>query len=91
MQGASQAIARLVSDTEPAAATGGNHRRVDRPRHDPAPTASRACLRRSGSIPGVTGVSVDLQTGALTIKSKEPVPVEAVQAAVDKAGYTLAR
>ena len=40
-------------------------------------------------IAGVTGVQVDLATGAVTITSDEPVAGEAVKAAVEEAGYQL--
>ena len=42
------------------------------------------------AIPGVEGVEVSLETGALTITTIEPVDRTAVQAAVDEAGYQLA-
>ncbi|WP_086820350.1 heavy-metal-associated domain-containing protein [Allokutzneria sp. NRRL B-24872] len=42
-----------------------------------------------GAIDGVTGVAVDLPTGAVTVTSTEPVSVDAVRAAVDEAGYSL--
>jgi copper chaperone len=41
-------------------------------------------------VPGVTGVDVDLASGALTVTAPEPIPDEAVRAAVEEAGYTLA-
>jgi copper chaperone CopZ len=41
-------------------------------------------------IAGVTGVDVYLPTGALTVTSTEPIPDEAVRAAVEEAGYRLA-
>jgi copper chaperone len=44
-----------------------------------------------GALPGVTHVEVDLDSGALTITSDEPVDDDAVAAAVDEAGYALAR
>lgn len=41
-------------------------------------------------IPGVTDVTVDLgEPSAVTVTSAEPVPVDAVRAAVDEAGYDL--
>jgi len=40
-------------------------------------------------IPGVTGVEVDLASGAVTVTSDQPVETGAVRAAVDEAGYTL--
>ena len=42
-------------------------------------------------IPGVTDVRVDLASGALTVTSEQPVDDAAVAAAVDEAGYDLAR
>jgi len=41
-------------------------------------------------ITGVTGVDVDLATGALRVSSDQPVPDEAVRGAVEEAGYSLA-
>ena len=41
------------------------------------------------NIPGVTGVQVDLGSGAVTITSETPVEETAVKAAVDEAGYEL--
>jgi copper chaperone CopZ len=41
-------------------------------------------------IAGVTGVDVDLATGALSITSTQPIPDEAVRGAVEEAGYQLA-
>ncbi|MEV0903033.1 cation transporter [Actinoplanes sp. NPDC049802] len=40
-------------------------------------------------IPGVTGVTVDLAGGTVTVDSETPVDREAVRAAVDEAGYEL--
>jgi copper chaperone len=42
-----------------------------------------------GQIPSVTGVQVDLATGAVTVTSEQPLDDEAVRAAVDEAGYQL--
>ncbi|RSM62029.1 cation-transporting ATPase [Actinoplanes sp. ATCC 53533] len=42
-------------------------------------------------IPGVTDVEVDLASGAVTVTSDQPVDDTAVAAAVDEAGYELAR
>ena len=42
-------------------------------------------------IPGVTGVAVDLGSGAVTVTSDQPVDDAAVAAAVDEAGYEIAR
>jgi len=41
-------------------------------------------------LPGVTAVSVDLPTGAVTVTSEGPLDDKAVRAAVDEAGYALA-
>ncbi len=41
-------------------------------------------------LPGVENVEVVLETGAVTITSTDPVDREAVQAAVEEAGYQLA-
>jgi copper chaperone len=41
-------------------------------------------------IDGVSGVAVDLPTGAVTITSATPVEDERVRAAVEEAGYRLA-
>ena len=40
-------------------------------------------------LAGVTGVDVDLATGALSVTSDQPVPDEAVRGAVEEAGYAL--
>ncbi|MFC3987652.1 heavy-metal-associated domain-containing protein [Actinoplanes siamensis] len=44
-----------------------------------------------GAIPGVTDVQVDLASGTVTVNSDQPVDETAVAAAVDEAGYELAR
>jgi copper ion binding protein len=41
-------------------------------------------------IPGVQGVDVALESGALTVSSAEPLDDAAVKAAVEEAGYQLA-
>ncbi|MEU4744171.1 heavy-metal-associated domain-containing protein [Actinosynnema sp. NPDC023658] len=41
-------------------------------------------------IGGVTGVAVDLPTGAVKVTSDEPVAEADVRAAVEEAGYALA-
>lgn len=41
-------------------------------------------------LPGVHDVSVDLPTGAVTIVSDAPLPVDEVRTAIDEAGYELA-
>ncbi len=43
-----------------------------------------------GGLPGVTEVSVDLPTGAVTVTSDSPLDDAAVAAAVEEAGYQLA-
>ncbi|TWG25071.1 copper ion binding protein [Actinoplanes teichomyceticus] len=45
----------------------------------------------AGAIPGVTDVQVDLASGTVTVTSDQPVDETAVAAAVDGAGYELAR
>ncbi len=41
-------------------------------------------------VAGVTGVEVDLASGAVTVTSETPVDDDAVRAAVEEAGYELA-
>lgn len=41
-------------------------------------------------LDGVREVDVDLATGAVTVHSDEPVPADALEAAVHEAGYQLA-
>jgi len=41
-------------------------------------------------VAGVTGVDVDLETGALQVTADRVIPDEAVRAAVEEAGYQLA-
>jgi copper ion binding protein len=41
-------------------------------------------------IPGVENVEVVLETGAVTVTSAQPLGDDAVQAAVEDAGYQLA-
>ncbi|GAA4616339.1 heavy-metal-associated domain-containing protein [Saccharopolyspora hordei] len=43
-----------------------------------------------GAIEGVTGVQVDLPTGAVTVTSDREVSADQVRAAVEEAGYQLA-
>jgi copper chaperone len=43
-----------------------------------------------GEIPGVTGVAVDLPTGAVTVTADQPISDDQVRAAVSEAGYQLA-
>ncbi|GAA4959841.1 heavy-metal-associated domain-containing protein [Actinoplanes utahensis] len=42
-------------------------------------------------IPGVTDVQVDLASGGVTVTSEQPLDETAVAAAIDEAGYELAR
>jgi copper ion binding protein len=42
-----------------------------------------------GALPGVREVDVNLQTGAVTVTSDQPLDTDAVRAAVDEAGYEL--
>ena len=48
-----------------------------------------AVTEEVAKIPGVTDVSVDLASGAVTIASESGVDERAVEAAVDEAGYAL--
>jgi copper chaperone CopZ len=41
-------------------------------------------------LPGVHDVRVDLNSGAVTLRSDGMVPLDEVRAAVDEAGYALA-
>ena len=43
-----------------------------------------------GALDGVRGVSVDLDTGTVTVTSTQPLDRADVQAAVEEAGYALA-
>jgi copper chaperone len=40
-------------------------------------------------LDGVTGVDVDLDAGAVTVTSEQPLERDRVEAAVDEAGYEL--
>jgi copper chaperone CopZ len=42
------------------------------------------------TLPGVSDVAVDLSTGEVVVTSDAALSAEAVDAAVDEAGYTLA-
>ncbi|HEY4268660.1 MAG TPA: heavy metal-associated domain-containing protein [Galbitalea sp.] len=42
------------------------------------------------SLRGVSDISVDLPTGLVRVTSEAPLPLDAVSAAVDEAGYELA-
>ena len=53
------------------------------------------CVNSVGSelkeIAGVTDVQVDLASGGVTVTSEQPLDDDAVRAAVDEAGYEVAR
>ena len=40
-------------------------------------------------LPGVRDVQIDLATGAVTVASDGPLPIDEVRTAVDEAGYQL--
>jgi copper chaperone len=42
------------------------------------------------NIPGVIGVDVDVDSGKVTIDSEAPIQADAIQGAVQEAGYQLA-
>jgi copper chaperone len=50
----------------------------------------RAVSAEIGQLPGVTGVRVDLASGAVEVTSERPLDLAEVRAAVDEAGYELA-
>lgn len=50
----------------------------------------RAVTDEVGAVAGVTGVDVDLATGAVVVTSAETPDRAAVRAAVEEAGYELA-
>jgi copper chaperone CopZ len=41
-------------------------------------------------LPGVRDVQVDLSSGAVTVTSDAPLPIDEIRTAVDEAGYALA-
>jgi copper ion binding protein len=49
----------------------------------------RAVETEVAKVPGVASVSVDLDSGRVTLVSDEPVDPAAVRAAVEEAGYEL--
>ena len=51
----------------------------------------RAVSQEIERLPGVTAVDVDLSTGRVTVCSAAQLDDDAVAAAVDEAGYELAR
>ncbi len=48
-----------------------------------------AVTEEVGQVPGVTGVQVDLESGALTVSSENQVDESAISAAVEEAGYEV--
>ena len=50
----------------------------------------RAVSAEVAKVPGVTDVDVDLATGWVRVTSDAPVDDEAVEAAVEEAGYEVA-
>jgi copper ion binding protein len=51
---------------------------------------AHAVTTEVGAIQGVRQVIVALASGQVTVTSDQPVATQAVRAAVDEAGYTLA-
>jgi copper chaperone CopZ len=51
----------------------------------------RSVSEEVAALPGVTAVDVDLPSGGLTVTSETPVADADVRAAVEEAGYELAR
>ena len=49
-----------------------------------------AVSQEISAIAAVESVDVDLDSGRVTVVSAQPLPDDAVRAAVDEAGYTLA-
>ena len=49
-----------------------------------------AVTEEVSAVPGVTTVDVDLASGGLTVTSDTPVDDDAVRAAVEEAGYSVA-
>jgi copper ion binding protein len=43
-----------------------------------------------GAVSGVTEVRVDLESGQLVVISDDEIPLEAIETAVDEAGYSVA-
>jgi copper chaperone len=50
----------------------------------------QAVTQEVSGLPGVTDVTVELATGALTVVSDGDLPFDEVERAVDEAGYTVA-
>jgi copper chaperone len=51
---------------------------------------ARSVTQEVRAVDGVTDVKVDLATGLVNVIAIQAVPVAALQAAVEEAGYTLA-
>ena len=51
---------------------------------------ARSVTQEVRAVDGVADVRVDVAAGRLSIVSDQPVPLAAVQAAVEEAGYSLA-
>ena len=49
-----------------------------------------AVTDKLSGVPGVTDVTVDLDTGTVGVTSADPLSTDAVRAAVEEAGYELA-
>ena len=49
-----------------------------------------AVQKEIGSLPGVTGVDVELDTGMVRVTADHPPDLAALRAAVDAAGYEMA-
>ena len=49
-----------------------------------------AVTEEVSAVPGVDDVSVDLDSGQLTVVSNDEVPFAAIASAVDEAGYAVA-
>lgn len=50
----------------------------------------RSVKEEVAAVDGVTDVEIDLASGRVDVTSEEPVPAEAVTAAVVEAGYSVA-
>lgn len=49
-----------------------------------------AVTRAISGLTGVEHVRVDVDSGKVSVRSADPLPIESVRAAVDDAGYQLA-
>ena len=49
----------------------------------------RAVTAEVSALEGAQNVAVDLAAGTVTVSSVEPLPLDALRAAVDEAGYEL--